>query len=271
MTWSFIQVRPLSALLLATSLGWLGCGASGVVGAGAGGGGNPNGDDANAWIVGDWSGTFALKDDDDTAMSATAKFEVTEDRSGTFSIVLPDNDGATTSGRFQDFAGETLVLDVKTSNISSIGSEGTKSNVDYDLIGNSLKLQNERMLLRLVRDKADDGDDDGDVPDPVQTGLIGHWGCLDLNGYDWAIQMKSETEFSADVSVKSGGRAPIWLDGSVVKSEAGAEFDARLTVTDSDVEQYKGLALGFKQTATDLATLTRIGDEPTVMKCTRTK
>lgn len=269
MPWSLPKFISLSTIALAAcSLG--ACGASNVVGAGADGGGNPGDGDASAWIAGSWTGTFKLKDEDSESMSATAKFTVTDERAGSFTITLPDNDTAAIEGKFQDFAGETLVLTVKKSSISSLGNDTSTSNLDYDLIGDSLKLQNERALLRLVRAKTDDDKTDDGEPTP-QTGMTGHWGCQDTNGYLWAIQIKSETEFSADVTTKNGSRAPIWLDGSVAKIANDAEYDARLTVTDSDVTKYVGMELGFNQTSTDAAEFTRLGDGGQLMSCTRTK
>ncbi len=240
------------------------CGA----GEGAVGGGGPgsSGDatEGGSWLTGDWKGNYKAKakeTDDATALretSAEATFKETETRTGEFTIKLPALDKVAVSGIYHDFQGKSLLLDIKESNLSTIGSPNSSTDMDYDLVGDALELHNERITIRLVRGTgpSDGGGKDGE--DPNKDMVVDDWLCRDANEFSWKIEI-SEAAFSLDVFDPTGARESVWMKGDVKITRGQTDADAVLTVTSSgQKDKYKGLELRGNTLGTNMMNLRRM-------------
>lgn len=273
LNWRFGTVSAIPAALAVLSA----CsGGGGVAGGGIGGDGGPGGADASAWVSGYWAGTFQLKDEDEPeTTTANATFELTEEKAGNFSIVLPERANAQVTGTFRDFAGTSLMLKIAKSAVSSLGADNGTSNVDYDLIGDALKLHNERVTLRLVREQAGEGGTGGggegqDGPDgQSDTGLTGQWRCSDGNGYVWHVNFESPTTVAIDVHDAAGAAAPMGMNGDIATAAGTpdeARFEGVVTITKADLEKYVGLRIGVKRAGVSSLVFIRLDTEQT-MSC----
>lgn len=265
---SNVWLKDVAAIVIAVSLGCLACGkGGGPTGIGDGFGKGGTGDaKPNAWLGGSWLGTYQLKNDDPETTSLTAKFAPVEERSGNFSLTLPERDGAIVTGQYQDFAGTSLLLKIGDSSVSNIGNKGSTTTIDYDLIGNALKITNERVLIRLVRENTGGGGGGGGTTEiPTPDGVFGHWNCADENGYMWRFNFKSETDFAVDIYNTSTETASMWMEGGMTKPDDGS-FDKELLVKKSQVEKYIGLKLGATRDSKESLTVTRL-DNSVAMAC----
>ncbi len=240
------------------------CGA----GEGAAGGGGPgsSGDakEGGSWLTGDWKGNYKSKDketDDVTALretSAEATFKETETRTGEFTIKLPALDKVSVSGIYHDFQGKSLLLEIKQSNLSTIGSPNSSTDMDYDLVGDALELHNERITIRLVRGTGSGDEDVEDGEDPNKDKVVDDWLCRDANAFSWKIEIKEAT-FALDVFDPTGSRESVWMRGDVKITRGQTDADAVLTVTSSgQKDKYKGLELRGNTHGTNLMNLRRM-------------
>ena len=69
---------------------------------------------------------------------------------GDFFEIPPGHD-AYVEGSYRDFQGKSLMLKVKKSTVSTVGNDGTTTDLSYGLVGNDLELYNDRVLIRLQR------------------------------------------------------------------------------------------------------------------------
>lgn len=242
----------LATLLLSTG----GCSVQDAANAGGGstGGGGGNSSDASeAYLFGEWTGTYAKKTSDDaaarspTTVKAVFKAVRESELAGDFEFAFPLLDGVKVKGTFVDFARRKLHFTIEESNFSSLGLAGSVTPLNYDLVGNSLEISDERILIELTRDGAR-GTDGGKTQDPAAQGpLGGRWVCTDQAGRRWAFQVRSATQFFLDVT--EAGAAALQLDGQVDLLTATTEakaYDAVLTVTGGNSTKYKGLVLKVK-------------------------
>lgn len=263
-----------SSLLGALLVAYACSGGDGTTGTGRDGGADRNSADGTAWITGKWTGTYELKSETPDRTAAKAEFVDDDNDSkgaGTFKITLPEKDGGLVKGKFQDFANESLMLSVGDSSISTLGIPGSTTSVDYELIGNDLKIYNDRALLRLVREtsSADEDEDDdsggggGSIPD---KGLVGRWACPDRT-YVWRVHFDSETEFSIDIYSTDGGSASTWIDGTFAAPADTSRFDGMLTVNRAELDKYVGMQLGAKRASPTSLLITRLGTTETKLNC----
>lgn len=243
-------------------------------GTGVNGGGAPGagGEDAVAasWLTGDWKGNYKNKEADEDASlretNAEATFKETAARTGDFTIRLPALDKVSVSGIYHDFQGKSLLLEIKESNLSTVGSPESNTELSYNLVGDALELYNDRITIRLVRSadpgSDDDDDDDDNDKDPNKDAAIDDWLCQDGQGFTWKIEI-DEASFALDVFDQSGARESVWMKGDVKITRGQTDADAVLTVTSSGQgDKYKGLELRGNTVGTNLMNLRRMVAKP---------
>lgn len=268
--------RPLISVLLAVTAAFYGCRQGGDDGGNGSGDGSGEGDATARWLTGDWTGNYKNKDAEEGSSlretTAKATFKITEDgkRVGDFVFDFPLLEDVKVSGTFRDFAGKSLMLTIKHSDISTIGNSGSTTDMSYDLVGDSLELYNERVRLRLVREgeATDDGGDEGDDGEQKASNpLFYRWTCNDARGYVWEVNVKDASKFTIDVFEDNG--ASLWMDGSVALQAEGAAFNAALTVTSAQIAKYEGMELQARLTGAYSMELKRLGQNGETMGCVR--
>ncbi len=253
---------PFFPLLLLVGYGC--SGGSGVSG-GLPGATGADAEAQSSWIVGDWKGNYKNKVADEGSSlretSAVANFIPADDKAktGTFTFTLPLLEKVEVKGTYHDFQGKDLLLDVTTSNLSTVGLPNTSTDMSYDLVGDALELYNDRITLRLVRGKATTGTGTADGTDqPAADAVVGDWICSGINSFSWKITVKDETSFALDVFDPRGGRESIWMTGSVAITRGQTDADAVLTVTNAKTDKYKGLELRANTLGTNLMNVRRM-------------
>lgn len=239
------------------------CGAgAGVTG---GGGGLPGSGDATgtegSWLSGSWKGNYKAKDQDPGSAlretTAEATFKETESLAGEFSLKLPALENVAVTGTYHDFQGKSLLLDIKESNLSTVGSPKSSAEMTYSLVGNALELSNDRITIRLVRSSGagdEQKPDDGKKKDVV----IDDWLCKDNQALNWKFKI-SEASFTLDVFDSTGTREGVWMKGDVKITRGTTDADAVLTVTSSgQKDKYKGLELRANTMGDNLMNLRRM-------------
>lgn len=224
---------------------------------GSGGTGSSADSTVKNWIYGTWKGSIRNKDEDPKATlhdGTTAKvtFERYSDetsenpRRGTFSMTFPERQDTRVKGRFKEYLDSGLNLEVAESNLTLVGRQGSNTILDYILMGDGLEVSNTKMMLQLT---LDDGTDDGNTPTQAEgetkapataTNLIHRWNCTDRATRAWAVNIKSDTVFDAEI-VEGGTR--LIYEGSVALVKEDKEKDAVLTVKSSNNPKAVGLEL----------------------------
>jgi len=228
------------------------------------GGGEGDATEGGSWLTGAWKGNYKNKAAEEGSSlretGAQAVFKETEPRAGEFTLKLPALDKVQVTGTYHDFQGKSLLLEIKESNLSTVGSPNSTTEMSYDLVGDALELFNDRITIRLVRgEAAKDGDsaDDG-AKDPNQDVVIDDWLCKDGNGFNWKIKIEDST-FALDVFDPSGARESVSMKGDMKITRGQTDADAVLTVTSSgQSNKYKGLELRGNTIGTNQMNLRRI-------------
>jgi len=201
-------------------------------GSGGSGSGDEGTNDSN-WLAGSWLGTYGNKGE---GMGLLDPAEVRADFSadGSFKIVLTETPAASTSGTWDDYPGETLILSLKESTISRLGAPNTTHQFHYERRGEKLTIYNDKAIL-LVKKANTDGKGDDAV---AQTKpLIGLWKCTDPSANKWALDIKSETEFWGTIT--RGDAMDLVIKGSIAVG-TDAKKELRFTVSDSNNKTVQG-------------------------------
>jgi len=256
--------KSQKAVILGIVLATFGCrGASGDGAAGQGG----DGDGQGTWLAGDWSGDYkstqAAAGASLSETSVKATFKETGDHAGDFTFELPLLDKVYVKGTYNDFQGKSLLLNVKESTLSTIGTPGVPTDMNYELVGNSLELSNDRVSLRLLRTGDGSGSDQKSNTDDATADepLLGRWACTDKAGDSWQLYVKSITAFSIDIYPPGGSSSSLWLDGGVAIPVGQSDTDGVLTVTSSANSKYVGMELRAKLQNNVMMTLQRYGTD----------
>lgn len=194
-------------------------------------GGDPNGgaNDGSfkSQLTGNWRGHLVNKTvDEGSALresAVVAEFVFSDETSGNFVITLPTIDNARAEGKFSDFAGKSLHLNIVKSTISTLGSTGSATSINYNIIGSDLELYNDRVSLQLIKGTGGSSTTagDGTKPEPSDEDIaVGRWICNDKFSNSWRFNIKSKTAFSLDVFSGTGDAPGIWLDGSLALTVA---------------------------------------------------
>lgn len=229
-------------------------------------------------LAGEWLGLYKAKQTDASTVRETkAKLtiEPTGSLIGQFKLELPAYDSANVSAMYRDFAGKSLMIDITASNFSTLGLTGSKTDLPYELVGDTLELGNERFTLKLARQ----GKTQEDSSSPAKNGgatpassndLVGRWTCQDSSRYAWRINMKSPTLFALDIVDTVGTQASVWMDGSATSATLGSLYSATLRIEASDVLKYVGKTLTLTQKEKDSASLTKPDERSPALACVRT-
>lgn len=130
-------------------------------------GGQPN--NPQNIFLGDWTGYITYKSDD-RVEKITARF--TENNA---EFIVEDNK-AKTAGDYR-FSNDNLFLEVKESNLSSLGLVDQTVKFNFDLRGQDLRLENRTSVLDLERSSSGGtGQEDG---------VFGSWACSDKLQNTW--------------------------------------------------------------------------------------
>lgn len=230
---------------------------------GAEGNGPSSGDAKSSWLTGGWKGNYKNKEaEEGTTLretTAEATFTETEALTGEFEIKLPALDNVSVKGIYHDFQGKSLLLEIKESSLSTIGSPNSSTDMDYDLVGDALELHNDRITIRLVRTAEEAADDEADDEAGKKKDVaIDDWLCRDGQGFNWKIDLK-ETSFALDVFDPDGARESLAMKGDVKITRGSTDADVVLTVTSSsEKDKYKGLELRGNTMGDNLMNLRRM-------------
>ena len=284
-------------ILAALSAGCKGAGPDGGHGQPGSGGTGPG----SGSFLGAWSGTFSSRGSDGTSglrdTPAAIHFVAQDDRSGAFDLSLSQVKNAVVKGSYRNFADRSLLFDIKESNVSTIGATGSRTKLDFELVGDSLSLRNDRVELTLIRDgNPDDSGGSGSGgssengtrnseahtangaahSDPKASDpYLGFWSCVDRAGNTWKLHLREHDSFTADIFAPAGDRSPLWIDGSFQIGRGKTDADAILTVVDSNFAKYKGLELRVNRAGDTTLSVRRMGQEAQagtvaeVMNCDR--
>lgn len=224
-------------------------------------------------LAGTWIGKFNSKTtSDDSLRDKTVKLslEPVDASSGTFRFDLPQMDNVYVRGSYNDLS-HSLLFSIKDSTLSTIGLAGATTELNYDLIGHVLVLDNERINLKLVRDAADGSSDSsgGNSLNPTSDPLLGRWRCRDSSHLVWQLNLKSDTAFALDVFDPSGAGRRVWMTGGSEVSRSENSASALLTVQSSDPALYVGMNLQANLVGDGLLNLRLVTDGGEAMACTR--
>jgi len=260
--------KSQKAVIFSIVLATFGCRGAGDGSAGQGGDGDGQGGQGT-WLAGDWSGDYknaqAAAGASLNETTVKASFKETGDHAGDFTFELPLLDKVYVKGTYNDFQGKSLLLNVKESTLSTIGTPGAPTDMNYELVGNSLELSNDRVSLRLLRTGSSD-DSSSDQKDNTDDAtadepLLGRWACADKAGDSWQLYVKSITAFSIDIYPPGGSSSSLWLDGGVAIPVGQSDTDGVLTVTSSANSKYVGMELHAKLQNNAMMTLQRYGTD----------
>lgn len=226
MTWGNTLKSACLSLMIAVLA--VSCGKS----KGGGGGGEDNQDDGN-WLVGTWQGTYGNKGEGMSLLDPTeARADFGAD--GAFKIVLVQATGANASGTWDDYPGEVLMMNIKESTISRLGAPDTTQQLHYERRGDKVTIYNDKVILMAKKSgTTGNGEDPGTPANP----LVGLWRCKDPSGNNWALDIKSESDFWGTIT--RGDAKDLVIKGSLAIS-ADVNKEIRFTVKDSNSDSVRG-------------------------------
>jgi hypothetical protein len=226
MAWGNAFNSACLSLLIATLS--FGCGKS----KGDGNSGGDNSDDGN-WLVGTWLGTYGNKGEGMNLQDpAEARADFGAD--GNFNIVLTQAPAANASGTWDDYPGEILMLNIKTSSISRLGAANTTQQFHYERRGDKVTIYNDKIILMAKKNGA--GNNGTDPATPTNP-LIGLWRCTDPSRNAWALEVKSESDFWGTIT--RDGVKDLVIKGSITAG-TDASKEIRFSVTDSNNDSVRG-------------------------------
>jgi hypothetical protein len=215
-------------------------------------GGAPEGgtgtDSFQSQMTGKWDGLMTNKTVDSGSalrkQTVNAEFSFTTETEGKFVFTLSKLEDARAEGTFIDFAGKSLHLNVTSSTVSTIGTAGTSTSMDYNMIGSNLELFNDRVEFQLIRGKDPTPVDPTNSGKSDPEGFPGHWTCNDGIGNVWHISIRDNTGFSADIEAADGSSSTIWVDGSLTISPKDTSLAAGKITSSRDAGNI-GMRLTF--------------------------
>jgi len=213
-------------------------------------------------FLGVWDGQYQKLDRENgitlSESIARAEFLVETETSGTFRMRFPTDENAETSGTYQVFKSESLLLKVIESNFSGIGLSGQVTSVKFEIAGNALVLENNRLKLLLLRDDNGVYESNPSGPGPADENkapvVAGNWGCVDKVNATWNLRVKA-TDFQGVIVNSSGSSYE--LSGTVETLDPANE--ALLTITVSTLPAYVGRTLKVTVDGDSLAASLRAG------------
>ena len=193
--------------------------------------GNGTADDGN-WLVGTWQGTYGNKGEG-MSLNDPAEAQVDFDGSRNFKITLTETPAANATGTWEDYPGESLMLHIKESSISRLGASNTTQQLKYERRGDKVTIYSDKVIL--MAKKA--GGADPSKPNQPSNPLVALWKCTDPSRNQWALDIKSETDFWGTITRDSS--KDLVIKGTIATG-TDANKELRFTVKDSNSDTVKG-------------------------------
>lgn len=213
-------------------------------------------------LMSDWNGVYNTLSDGEPSgdpMAAIATFKADYQ----FEIMLEQDANAKVTGTWSEFQGKTIILKILGSTMSSIGAAGKIVEADFDLIGNSLRVQNKSFILRLSKKASTTpttpGSGDGQI-------FSGSWSCDDGVGRTSKITFDDQSNYKL-ITIRSGERA-LLATGSVANT---ADGEVGLKITSSSDPMESGSSFILRKIATGAQLFLSSGSGPMIDlgKCRR--
>ena len=225
MTRFFLSKTFVCSLLIAFSL--LSCG-KGKGGGDAAGEADKDGN----WLVGSWQGTYGNRGEGMSLLDpAEARADFTAD--GNFKIILTQSPAANASGTWEDYPGESLMLTFKESTISKLGAPNTTQQMRYERRGDKVTIHSEKIILMAKKS----GSDGAVNPDTPSNPLIGLWKCTDPSRNNWALDIKTDSEFWGTITRNDS--KDLVIKGSIAAS-SDVNKELRFSIKDSNSDSVRG-------------------------------
>jgi len=222
--------RCVTSLLVAVAIAHLtGCGES-KGSAAADGAGNDFGLTPTEQT---WAGNFRSLDPADADTKPLDATLMVNNETKAFLFKLPKVEGASAEGTWENFQGKSWMFHITKSTISKFGAEGDFVELNYELMGRTLSLKNNRIELRLLQPTGVAGppSSPGGPTDP-NAPSSGRWYCADTKRNNWSIDIKDESFFA---SITKAGTKALWVKGGITATgEEGKDLNVRIVESNNE-------------------------------------